>query len=65
MVKTGLTGDQFSSDWCHFSTTVTLFYQVIDHNDKKVIQFHFDHICVSPSNYLGHGFLSKESFSYV
>ncbi len=34
MVKTGLIGDQFSSKWCHFSTTITLFNQVIHHNDK-------------------------------
>ncbi len=34
MVKTGLIGDQFSSEWCHFSTTVTLFNQLIHHNDK-------------------------------
>ncbi len=34
MVKTGLTGDQFSSEWCHFSVTNTLFNQVIHHNDN-------------------------------
>ncbi len=34
MVKTGLNGDQFSSEWCHFSTTITLFNQAIHHNDK-------------------------------
>ncbi len=34
MVKTELIGDQFSSEWCHFSTTITLFSQVIHHNDK-------------------------------
>ncbi len=34
MVNTGLTGDKFSSEWCHFSTTITLFDQVIHHNDK-------------------------------
>ncbi len=35
MMKTGLIGDQFSSKWCHFSTTITLFNQVIHHNDKS------------------------------
>ncbi len=34
MVKTGLIGEQFSSEWCHCSTTITLFNQVIHHNDK-------------------------------
>ncbi len=34
MVKTGLIGDQFSSKWCQFSTSTTLFNQVIRHNDK-------------------------------
>ncbi len=34
MVKTGLIGDQFSCEWCHFSTTVKLFNQVVHHNDK-------------------------------
>ncbi len=34
MVKTGLIGDQFSREWCHFSTTVTLFNQLLHHNDK-------------------------------
>ncbi len=34
MVQTGLIGDQFSSELCHFSTTITLFYQVIHHNDN-------------------------------
>ncbi len=29
LVKTELIGDQFSSEWCDFSTTVTLFNQVI------------------------------------
>ncbi len=27
-------GDQFSSEWCHFLNTITLFNQVIHHNDK-------------------------------
>ncbi len=34
MVETRLIGDKFISKWCHFSTTVTLFNQVIHHNDK-------------------------------
>ncbi len=34
MVQTGLIGDQSNSEWCHFSTTITLFDQVIHHNDK-------------------------------
>ncbi len=34
MVQTGLIADHFSSEWCHFSTTITLFNQVIHHNDK-------------------------------
>ncbi len=34
MVKTGLIGDQFSSEWCHFSTALILFNQVIHHDDK-------------------------------
>ncbi len=34
MVKTGLIGNQLSSKWCHFSTIITLFNQVIHHNDK-------------------------------
>ncbi len=34
IVKTGLIRDQFSSKWCHFSTPITLFNQVIHHNDK-------------------------------
>ncbi len=36
MVKTVLTGDQFSSEWCQplVSTTITPFNQVIHHNDK-------------------------------
>ncbi len=33
MVQTGLIGDQFSSEWCRFST-ITLFNQIIHHNDK-------------------------------
>ncbi len=35
MVKTGRIGDQFNSEWCHFSTAITLFNQVI-HNNEKV-----------------------------
>ncbi len=34
MVKTGVIGDKFGSEWCHFSTKITLFNQVIHHDDK-------------------------------
>ncbi len=34
MVKTGLIGDQLSSEWCNFLATITLFNQVIHPNDK-------------------------------
>ncbi len=29
LIKTGFTGDQFSSEWCHVWTTITPFTQVI------------------------------------
>ncbi len=32
--KPGLVGDQFCSERCHFSTTITQFNQLIHHNDK-------------------------------
>ncbi len=37
-VKTGLIGGQFSSKWCHFSTTVKPFNHVIHHNDKVKVE---------------------------
>ncbi len=39
MVKTVLIGDQFSSEWCHISTTITLFNWVWHHNDKVMFSF--------------------------
>ncbi len=34
MGKNRLIGDQLSTEWSHFSTTITLLDQVIHHNDK-------------------------------
>ncbi len=34
MVKTGLSGDQFNNEWCHFSTTIALCNQAVHYNDK-------------------------------
>ncbi len=55
MAKTGLIGDQFSSEWCHFSTTITLFNQVIHHDDKvrpkKLSRFTLDsHMALNADN---------------
>ncbi len=54
MVKTVLIGDQFSSRWCHFSTTITFFNQVICRTDKVkpkklfsfILNYFFDIFCV-------------------
>ncbi len=68
MIKTGLIGDQFSSKWSHFSTTITLFNQVIHDNDKvkpkKLSSFTLSSLVMIASQHIRES-LSNFTFIYL
>ncbi len=56
MLKTGLIGDQFSSEWCHFSTTIMLFNQVIHHDNKVKSRSFLVSLNLTPFNLLNYDY---------